>query len=254
MNAVDWALANYPVDVKTIGIMGYAGDYGGDYAKGVKAAAEANGLTVAWEYIVPSPEFDVAQAVGLMVTKPVDAYFPAVGPTHMAQVAGGAFQQGLTPLSMMAAPSFNDAFVREGFALAPLFTSGSMYLMAFVAPYEAETAGHATMRATFSAMGIDSANTFLVAGWASQHHLKGVLEAANKGGDLTRAGIRRAAGSVYVDSDGMMPQRELGQNRADAESFIAVPDGTIASGVKLLAGNYVGPSAGGYDWESGPCS
>ena len=95
MNAVDWALGNYPVEVKTIGIMGYAGDYGGDYAKGVKAAAEANGLTVAWEYIVQSPEFDVAQAVGLMVTKPVDAYFPAVGPTHMAQVAGGAFQQGL---------------------------------------------------------------------------------------------------------------------------------------------------------------
>ena len=254
MNSVDWALANYPVDVKTIGIMGYAGDYGGDYAKGVKAAAEANGLTVAWEYVVPSPEFDVAQAVGLMVTQPVDAYFPAVGPGHMAQVAGGAFQQGLTPLSMMAAPSFNDAFVREGFALAPLFNSGSMYLMAFVGPYEMETPGHATMRGTFQAMGIDSANTFLVAGWASQHHLKGVLEAAAKGGDLTRAGIRRAAANVYVDSDGMMPTRELGQNRADAESFIAIPDGTIGSGVRLLAGNYVGPTAGSYDWESGPCS
>ena len=254
MNSVDWALANYPVDVKTIGIMGYAGDYGADYAKGVKAAAEANGLTVAWEYVVPSPEFDVAQAVGLMVTQPVDAYFPAVGPGHMAQVAGGAFQQGLTPLAMMAAPSFNDAFVREGFALAPLFNSGSMYLMAFVGPYEMDTPGHATMRGTFQAMGIDSANTFLVAGWASQHHLKGVLEAAVKGGDLTRAGIRRAAANVYVDSDGMMPTRELGQNRADAESFIAIPDGTIGSGVKLLAGNYVGPTAGSYDWESGPCS
>ena len=32
----------------------------------------------------------------------------------MAQVAGGAFQQGLTPIAMMAAPSFNDAFVQEG--------------------------------------------------------------------------------------------------------------------------------------------
>ena len=110
------------------------------------------------------------------------------------------------------------------------------------------------MRGTFQAMGIDSANTFLVAGWASQHHLKGVLEAAAKGGDLTRAGIRRAAANVYVDSDGMMPTRELGQNRADAESFIAIPDGTIGSGVKLLAGNYVGPTAGAHDWESGPCS
>ena len=97
------------------------------------------------------PEFDVAQAVGLMVTQPVDAYFPALGPNQMAQVAGGAFQQGLTPIAMMAAPSFNDAFVQEGFALAPLFTSGAMYVsMAWVAPYEADTPGHAAMRATFS--------------------------------------------------------------------------------------------------------
>ena len=254
MNAVDWALANLPVDIKTIGIMGFAGDYGGDYAAGVKAAAAANGLTVAWEYVVPSPEFDVSQAVGLMVTQPVDAYFPAIGPTQMAQVAGGAFQRGLTPIAMMAAPSYNDAFTAEGFALAPLFQSGSMYLMAFVAPYEADTPGHAVMRATLTAMGIDSGNLFLTAGWASQHHIKGVLEAAVKGGDLTRAGIRRAAANVYVDSDGMMPTRELGQNRADAESFVGIPDGTATSGIKLLSGNYVGPSAAGYDWEAGPCS
>ena len=76
----------------------------------------------------PSTEFDVAQAVGLMVTQPVDAYFPALGLSQMAQVAGGAAQQGLTPIAMMAAPAFNDAFVQEGFALAPLFTSGSMYV------------------------------------------------------------------------------------------------------------------------------
>ena len=54
MNAVDWALANLPVDIKTIGIMGFAGDYGGDWASGVTKAAAANGLTVAWEYVVPS--------------------------------------------------------------------------------------------------------------------------------------------------------------------------------------------------------
>jgi hypothetical protein len=172
----------------------------------------------------------------------------------MAQVAGGAFQQGLTPIAMMAAPSYNDAFTAEGFALAPLFQSGSMYLMAFVAPYEAQTPGHAAMRATLQAMGVDSGNLFLTAGWASQHHLKGVLEAAVKGGDLTRAGIRRAAANVSVSSDGMMPTRELGQDRADAESFIGIPDESQTSGIRLLSGNYVGPTAAGYDWEAGPCS
>ena len=254
MNAVDWALANLPVEIKTIGIIGNAGDYGGDWAKGVQAAAEANGITVAWSYLPPATEFDVAQAVGLMVTQPVDAYFPALGPPAMAQVAGGAFQQGITPIAMMAAPSFNDAFVREGFALAPLFTSGSMYVTAFVDPYEADTAGHAAMRATFDAVGQVTGNLFVTAGWSSQYHLKGVLEAAIKGGDLTRAGIRRAAANVDVSSDGMMPTKNLGKDGAQTETFVGVPTADNLSGIKSLASKYTGPSAAAYDWSAGACS
>ena len=254
MNALDWAIASLPVDIKTIGIMGFAGDYGNDWAAGINVAAKKNGITVAWEYLPPTLEFDVAQAVGLMVTQPVDAYFPAVGPTQMAQVAGGAYQQGLTPIAMMAAPSYNDAFVKEGFPLKALFESGAMYSMAWVAPYEADTTAHQTMRATLAQMGVESASSFLVAGWSSQYHLKGVLEAAYKGGDLTREGIRRAAANVYVESDGMMQTRELGQNRADNDSYINIPDGSIASGARLLAPSYVGPTAESYDWTSGPCA
>jgi ABC-type branched-subunit amino acid transport system substrate-binding protein len=206
MNAVDWSLENLG-DIKTIGIMGFAGDYGSDWAAGVVKAAEANGLEVAWTYTPPSTEFDVAQAVGLMVTQPVDAYYPAISAGFMAQIAGGAAQQGITPFAILAGPSFNDAFVQEGFALKGLFESGAIYAMGLgVAPYEADTPGHAIMRATMGQI-VDSANSFLVAGWSSQYHLLGVLEAAVKGGDLTRAGIRRAAANVTVDSDGMFPSR-----------------------------------------------
>jgi len=109
------------------------------------------------------------------------------------------------------------------------------------------------MRATLGSF-TDSASTFLVAGWSSQYHLKGVIEAALKGGDITRAGIRRAAANVNVESDGMMPTRALGQNRADKESSIGKPDGSIASGVQLLSSRYVGETAKNHDWGAGPCS
>ena len=252
MNAVDWSLANLG-DIKTIGIMGFAGDYGSDWAAGVAKAAEANGLEVAWTYTPPSTEFDVAQAVGLMVTQPVDAYYPAINAGFMAQVAGGAAQQGITPFAILAGPSFNDAFVQEGFALKGLFESGAIYAMGLgVAPYEADTPGHAVMRATMGQI-VDSANSFLVAGWSSQYHLKGVLEAAYKGGDISRAGIRRAAANVTVDSDGMFPSRTLGQDRADAQAYIGIPDGSIGSGQRVLASQYVGPTAKAYDWSSGAC-
>ena len=255
MNAADWIADNNPLPtpIGTIGIIAYQGDYGGDWAAGVREAAKKNGWKIAWEYIPPVTEFDVAQAAGLLVTQPVDAYFPALSPGLMAQVMGGAAQAGVTPIAMLAAPSFNDAFVAEGFALKGLFESGLVYNLAFVDPYEADTAGHAAMRATLGSF-TDSASTFLVAGWSSQYHLKGVLEAAVKGGDLTRAGIRRAASNVNVESDGMMPTRELGQNRADTESSIGKPDGSIGSGVQLLASRYVGKTAKAYDWDAGPCS
>ena len=253
MNAVDWSLENLG-DIKTVGIMGFAGDYGSDWAAGVATAAEANGLTVAWTYTPPSTEFDVAQAVGLMVTQPVDAYFPAISAGLMAQVAGGAAQQGLTPFAILAGPSFNDAFVQEGFPLKGLFESGAIYAMGLgVAPYEADTPGHAIMRATMSQI-VESANAFLVAGWSSQYHLKGVLEAAYKGGDISRAGIRRAAANVTVSSDGMMEPRELGQDRADTAAYIGIPDGSIGSGQRVLAFNYQGSTAKSYDWTSGSCS
>ena len=253
MNAVDWAADNSPVPVKRIGIIAYQGDYGGDWAAGVRAAAATNGWEIGWEYIPPVTEFDVAQAAGLLITDPVDAYFPALSPSLMAQVMGGAAQAGVTPLAMLAAPSYNDAFVQEGFALKGLFESGLVYNLAFVDPFEADTPGHAAMRATMASF-TDSASTFLVAGWSSQYHLKGVLEAAVKGGDISRAGIRRAAAAVNVSSDGMMPTRELGQNRADADSSIGKPDGSIPSGVQSLASRYVGKTAAAYDWNAGPCS
>ena len=59
---------------------------------------------------------------------------------------------------------------------------------------------------------------------------------------------------MSVESDGMMPTRELGQNRADTESSIGKPDGSIASGVQLLSSRYVGKTAKAYDWGAGPCS
>ena len=73
MNIVDWGVENLPVPIKTIGFIGYAGDYAADYLAGVKAAAATNGIAIAWEYVPSIAEFDVAAAVGLMATQPVDA-------------------------------------------------------------------------------------------------------------------------------------------------------------------------------------
>ena len=44
------------------------------------------------------------------------------------------------------------------------------------------------------------------------------------------------------------------RNRADADSSIGIPDGSIPSGTRSLASRYVGKTAAAYDWTAGPCS
>jgi len=254
MNIVDWGVENLPVPIKTIGFIGYAGDYASDYLAGVKAAAATNGLEMAWEYVPSIAEFDVAAAVGLMATQPVDAVYMSTSPGQTSQISGGAAQLGIVPLTFMAAPAFNEAFIADGSPIQGLFTSGAFYTAAWVDPYEADTPGHAAMRATWNgALGQTSASAYVVAGWSSQYHLKGVLEAAVKGGDLSRAGIRRAAANVDVKSDGMMPTRTLGKDKAETSTSITTPDASVASGSRLVKANYSGPTAASHDW-SGPCS
>jgi|TARA_B100001939_G_scaffold325210_1_gene317783 hypothetical protein len=255
MNILDWGVENLPVPIQKIGLIAYVNPgYADDYFAGVKAAAQANGIEVAWEYVPPVTEFDVAAAVGLMATQPVDAVYMATDPNRTAQVSGGAAQLGVVPLTFMAAPAFNEAFVADGAPTQALFTSGAFYTAAWIDPYEADTPGHAAMRATWQgAMGQTSASSYVVAGWSSQYHLKGVLEAAIKGGDLTKAGIRRAAANVDVSSDGMMPVRTLGVSKAETSTSITAPDASVGSGTRLVKANYSGPTAQSHDWSQ-PCS
>ena len=254
MNALDWGLENLPKEINTVGILAYAGEYGDDYAAGVRKAAIANGVTVSWSYVPPVAEFDVAAALGLMLTQPVDAVFSGAPLSAGPQIIGGYFQQtGELPFIFNAAPAYNDAFIGEGFPVRDLYLSGAVYNMAWVGPFETDTPGHAAMRATWGNFS-DSASSYVVAGWSSQYHIKGVLEAAAKGGDLTRAGIRRAASNVTVESDGMMTPRELGLDGPDPESTITAPDASVGSGSATVKANYAGPTASAYDWSQGPCS
>ena len=82
MNIVDWGVENLPVPIQKIGLIAYVNPgYADDYFAGVKAAATTNGIEIAWEYVPRVTEFDVAAAVGLMATQPVDAVYMATDPT-----------------------------------------------------------------------------------------------------------------------------------------------------------------------------
>ncbi|NNK90964.1 MAG: ABC transporter substrate-binding protein [Acidimicrobiia bacterium] len=262
MNAVDWSMGALPAVGRpaptTVGIAAFPNDYGLDYAAGVKAAAEANGLTVAWELtVIPiSAGGDPTQVevVSAIVSNPVDVTYLVTGPNETAAIVGGAASQGYQNLFIGAAPSWNVGILAS--PAAPAFQAGLYYQSSYVGGWDYESVGHATMRATLDAAGV-TPNDFFISGWVSQYGLKAAIEAAIANGDLTKAGLAAAAKTLTtVGYDGMMAERSFAgsaQDNAPRASVIGQVDVNASTGISVLQDFFVGPTATGWTFDE-PCS
>ncbi len=258
MNAIDWATQAIPAagrTFETIGILEFPTDYGFDYAEGVKYAAEANGLTVAWEeMVIPvSAGGDPAQteAVAKIVADPTDLVILVTGPSETAAIVGGAAQQlgANVPLFIGAAPSWNSALLAS--AAAPAFELGIYFQSSFVGGWDYDSVGHEKMRTAVIAAGFP-ANDFFISGWVSQYGLKAALEAAYESGDLSHDGIQAAAFALTdVDYEGMMPARSFAGDPNDVfprDGVIGGYSADATTGMATVQDFFVGPSAASYDF------
>ena len=261
MNSVDWAVGALPAagrQLETIGILKYPGDYGDDYAAGAEVAAEADGLTIAWEQqIIPisaGGDPTQAEAVAKIAADPVDLVMVVSGPSELAPIVAGAAQTlgEAVPIFIGASPTWNPGILQT--AAAPAFEAGIYYQSGFVGPWAYESAGHEKMRA---ALGDVPGNFFFVAGWASQYALKAALDAAYAANDLTKAGIYGAAQTLSdVEYDGMMPSRSFVGDPNDVfprESLLSGIDTSAVDGVSVVQDFFVGPTASSYDFTE-PCA
>ena len=114
------------------------------------------------------------------------------------------------------------------------------------------------MREAITATGVDTGNDGYTAGWAWSYPLLAALEGAYESGDLTRAGVRAAVGSLdAVDYEGMLPA-EAGNFTGDpADQFfrqtvISEVNAEADSGVSLLQDFFEGPTVGQFEFAE-PC-
>jgi hypothetical protein len=262
MNAFDWSMEAVPAAGRPtptrVGILAIPNDYGADYSAGVKLAAEANGVEVAWESVVIpiSAGGDEAQveAIQAVLSDPVDIVYLVTGPSETAAIVGGAALQGATNLFIGAAPSWNVALLRT--AAAPAFEAGIYFQSAFVGPWAYDSSGHEAMRQTLAAGGItdEEVNDFFVSGWVSQYGLKAALDQAYASGDLTKTGIAAAAAALSsVSYDGMMPPRDFGgdpNTQFPRMSLVGAVDVTQPTGIAVVQDFFVGPTAEAYDFTT----
>jgi ABC-type branched-subunit amino acid transport system substrate-binding protein len=250
MNAIDYAVeAIKPTKVMAVHV---PGDYGDDAAAGARLAAQANGLT--FINIKTDPGQDKqAGAIDQVVTQRPDLVILTVAPAETAVIVAQAAQRGYAGRFIGTSPSWEPGLLQTSAApaLKALFLQSAPWQ-----PYGSATPGHKAMREALGS-GV-TPNEGYVSGWVGSYPLKAALERAAKDGDLTRAGLLKAARSLTtVDYEGMLP--------AGAANYAAGPSGQVKQSVILnpAGGNgttvvpivkdfFVGPSAQRFTLDK-PC-
>jgi len=257
MNDIDFAFSQFGPDM-TYGIIGFAGDYGGDYAAGVKIAAEANGLgdpLFEFEQTSLAAGGTVDQAVGLIIQNSPTVVFLTTGPFELAQTLGGMFQNGGTSVFIGTHPTWNPALPAAAPDLVPLLEQ--LYFQSdWIPGWYGDSPGHQAAKAAAAAADPpQSPNEWYINGWASQYPVKAIIDQALVNGDITRAGTAAAVKQLSdVSFDDMIPNANYagGAESAARASLINRVDATAPGGTVNLTPLAVGPTAAAYDF-TGAC-
>ena len=195
-----------------------------------------------------------AGAVTAIVTQKPDLVILTTGPADAAAIVGGAAQRGFTGKFIGTSPSWNQGLLAT--AAAPALKA--LYLQS--SPWKSwasDTPGHKAMR---EALGSSvTPNDGYTSGWVWSYPLLAALKKAQADGDLTRAGLLKAAKSLTkVDYEGMLPDG-AGNYAAGAEGVFRqslIYNPTVGSGgpndIKLMKDYFTGSVAKDYKLDK-PC-
>ena len=263
MNGVTYLSEEYGTN---LAIISFPGEYGQDGAQGAKKAAEALGLTVVYDgegAVVPGA--DQTPVITELVNSGADIVWATVNPTTLAEIMGGAADQGFTAHWSGNAPSWGSSLL--GTDLAELFDEYWTYSAYTELWNTGESPGMQEVVAAMREKRPDAplaVADYYVLGWINGLIVTQILETAIENGDLTRAGVTEAAKTVTVDLQGLAPDQTWAGEPNDyvvRESYLYAPDsslyneaGTVSdeagvTGYSLIQGPYVSPTAEAYDFQ-----
>jgi ABC-type branched-subunit amino acid transport system substrate-binding protein len=244
---LDWVNAERG-EITTLQAVGYPGDYGGDFATGAQAWAEANDVEFVG-FVETAPNAVVGSqdaAVGQVLSAGADVVAIATGPGEVAEIVGGAAAQGFEGQFMGSVPTWNPALLDSpaGPALEAMYVH--------VGPWEdfgGESEAHEAMRESLD--GELPTNDGFTFGWIWSYPLLAALEAAADNGDMTRAGLRSVTDGLVVDYEGALPETTLSDNpdeTAIRTAVISVPDSEAPLNLSSIETGVTGDTADNYEY------
>ncbi len=247
---LDWFAANKGKPNK-VAAVAFPGDYGGDYAEGAKRWAEANGaqlvatIKTAPNQVAGNQDGPVQQ----IIAAAPDVVALATGPAETAEIVGKAVAGGYKGRFIGAGPTWNGALLKTPAApaLKAVYNGTSPY-----DGWDGTSKGIEAAKA--AAGGKTPANWAYIAGWAISMPTKQILEAAAKDDKLNRVAVRKLAGDLDVNFDGLAPNQTYGK-APEAKNFtgtIAVPDDAAPMGTKTLQSGFKAPTLEKIKYDA-PC-
>ena len=249
-----------------VAIASFPGDYGEDGAEGIKVAAEALGLNIAYDgqaQVVPGG--DLTPVITGIAESGADWVWLTTNPTTTATLLGGAAQAGFTGHWSGNSPSWNPALLGTGIAeLADQLYVHSTYTVLWGV---GEAEGMQEMIDIMREYRPDAPfDDVYILSFIEGYIAHQILDQAITNGNLTRAGVLAAANSITADLKGLAPDQSWRGNPNnnivretylyDVDLSLYTPGATVSdengnSGFRLLRGPYASETA--MNWEYEPC-
>ena len=260
-NVIQW-LTEQMEDISTIGIVSVGGDYGLDSAAGAVLAAEGLGLEVVVDLAGGiSDEASILAAADQIAEASPDLVWMTLIPSITSALFGQALANGYQGIWAGAGPSFSPAFVAPDSPIKDAVTA-SMYFGFYLEGWTGTSAGTEAAKELLLGAGRDIAPfDYYLEGVLEAEMMHQILQAAYDAGDMTQAGVLKAA-KAFEDMgfDGLGPNESfVGDPNAQLQRETWVmkpdPDGLVAGtsgGAAIAEAAYVGSLVEAFDF-TGAC-
>lgn len=223
----------------TIGYINVPGPFGADARSGAEFFAEENGYTIVGPEIT-GKETDLAAQVDQLKAAGVTAVWVTSGPGSFNQAATAMKAAGLNVPLMTNTPGYA-GFQIAADAPAADFILANAHIASSLLPFGAESSPTAVAVAEFFDLTYASDKVKQDAnvnyGYAQIAIFGQAIEAGCKAGDLTRAGIQTALGTLSsVDTGVIVPLNYTDRTKSPStETYILKPDADAAGASSLEA-------------------
>ncbi|WP_327109686.1 ABC transporter substrate-binding protein [Nocardia sp. NBC_01730] len=237
---LDWFAQNH-YQPRTLGVVAYRGNYGGDYASGALKWALDNGATIA-SRIDTGPNSEVGNQdfpVAEIMANPPDLVLLATGPAETAEIVSKLAKDGYTGRFLGSTPTWNSALLKTPAAQA-LTT-----LYNYTSPFDGWDGNSIGAQRARNAAPSEPTNFGYNLGWGFSYPLKTLLTKAAESGALDRPTLRKMLDGLTVDSEGMAATQIYGRDEPDVtvqRAMVNVPDPSTSLGSHTVVADYQSPT------------